>query len=232
MDEIPIEFKCLTCGWPLTHAFCPRCLLRQSDGHLSDGQWDVVRQHVAGKVVNDLGAGNLGKALKLLELGARRVLALDPTFPMHAVRSQELKIVSGRFSSMWASLAKIPKEMILWPDVTFLSWPPLCDRAEANYLSDLIGMSDVLIYAGKNTDGVACGHALLFRRMLRRRLITYLPEERTTLLVLGEMLPHGAPDRRATGEERAAQTHDMSYAEALDWDMAEGFVPREAVPDE
>ena len=218
MDDV-----CTYCGKPLAES-CIECGLRHSYGHLTEEQWAVIGLHVAGKVVNDYGAGNMAKSVKLLQLGARRVLAIDKALSGHSLTSPILKAMKATFSALWKGLARVRPDQIIWPDVAFLSWP-FYDVSEGRYLVDLLGMSDVVIYAGKNTDGATCGDERLFKWFLRRRLLAYVPERRTTLLVLGEELPAGQI-RKPTGEEHARlEPGEHTYETALDWDMAEGFIP-------
>lgn len=203
--------------------FCLPCGLSRSYGHLTEAQWALIGQHVSGKLVHDYGAGNMAKALKLLALGASQVLAVDSDLTGHHLESATLKVMRGTFGELRRALAKVPPEATVYPDVAFVSWPWLSPR-EAVALADLAGTADVVVYVGKNTDGTACGHPRFFRPLLRRRLLAYLPERRSTVIVLGDPLP-GGELREPTGEEAAAVDDTYyPYDEALSWDVAAGLI--------
>jgi hypothetical protein len=154
-------------------------------GRLSKKQLEALQPHVSGRHVHDLGAGNLELSKALLSLGAQKVTAIDkivmtPTDPRIEVRKAYFHDLDD-----------------LAPDVAFISWPVNHDQPE---LFRVLRAATKVIYLGKNSDGTSCGHPTLFRDLLKRELLTYVPERDNTLIVGGRTLE---VPREPTGEERA-----------------------------
>lgn len=158
-----------------------------SIGHLNRHQKQVVERNVEGQVVVDLGAGDGNLSLELVELGARRVIAVDKN-PMPRYLSE-----AG------AETVCLPfKRLVFLPaDVAFLSWP---DNHEQKGLLEILERIPVVVYLGKNTDGAACAWPLFFARMLEREVLDYVPAPENTLIVWG---PRRVVQRQPLGEELA-----------------------------
>lgn len=170
-----------------------------SYGTLTPEQEAALRPYVAGRVVHDLGAGDLTYARRLLDLGAQEVVAID----------KERSFVS--------SVPGITYRQAYFHEVepglgtVFLSWPVNWnDRALLLHALS----AHTLVYLGKNTDGTACGTPALFEAMVHRALLAYVPDPRNCLVITGPIQAHA---RTPTPEERAGMTsmHRMwSYLES------------------
>jgi len=176
-----------------------------SYGHLSRAMLPIVRQHVRGQVVWDLGCGDLGWARKLLSLGASRVVGIDKE-PWTYGDDERLEVRRQLFIEV-----EIPDEGI---DLAFVSWP-------ANYvlhgLLDILKASRKVIYLGSNLGGSACAWTDFFDYILTRELLDHTPNVRNSLLVLGDHLPEGERRQLLTPEEIGAGAHIlMSYPHAVD----------------
>jgi hypothetical protein len=168
-------------------------------GRLSKKQLEALRPHVKGRHVHDLGAGNLEMAKALLRLGAKRVTAIDKAEAV--TTNPRIEVVKAYFHDLGD----------LTPDVAFVSWPVNHDQPG---LFRVLRAATKVIYLGKNSDGTSCGHPTLFRDLLNRELLTYVPERENTLIVGGQTL---MVPREPTGEERA----NFSTSTILQYDEVE-----------
>ena len=159
-------------------------------GHLSLLQRRVLRPFVKGKEIHDLGAGDLDLSKQLLKLGASRVHAYDKDFPDRNYTAQAplgMSIAQARFEEL-----KGPFPII------FLSWPQNCPNAALTIHASLC--EEMLIYQGSNHGGSCCGHPNLFKVMVQRELLAYIPDQKNDLIVTGRFLPEGQ-ERMPTVEE-------------------------------
>lgn len=178
-----------------------------SYARLSPEQTEALRRHVKGRVVHDLGAGLCNLSVALLDLGAKRVIAIEKE-KMPVLDRPGLVQVRASFQDAAGSedvehawgRAEIERarEFVRSIDVAFLSWPP-------NYpvpgLLDLLERARSVVYVGKNTDSSACGWGRLFRlALIPRRVLAHVPDPKNTLIVYGRV----AGPRRLLGEEFAA----------------------------
>lgn len=146
--------------------------------------------HVAGKVVWDLGAGDLGYSKLLVKLGASRVLAVEKE-RIRQPNHPGIELVLKRFHEL------DPDHI----EVAFLSWPA---NHSSPGLAHLLSKSDVVIYLGSNTDMSACGTPDLFlHHLCGRELLGHAPHRRNTMLIYGQ---HDRRTGPLTGEEFAAIT--------------------------
>lgn len=89
------------------------------------------------------------------------------------------------------------------PRIAFLSWPaPYVDYGPAGIMR-LVRGADVVIYLGKNRDGVVCGGRPLFEHLAERELLDCVPARQNDLLVLGAW-HRGSDLRPLTAEESSA----------------------------
>ena len=166
-----------------------------SYGNLTPAQWKALKQYVDGVVVHDLGAGQLELAHETILLGANQVIAIDKD-RMPVPHNRRIKTVRSYFADY--------KEPI---DTALVSWP--INRVERSLL-ELLRRARIVIYIGKNTDGLSCGWPHLFLYFLSRELLEYVPDSHNVLAVYGKPLDHM---RRPTGEELAAiRTYEKMYS--------------------
>lgn len=170
---------------------------------ISGAQWRVVRKHVEGLAVHDLGAGMCEHSLKLLELGAASVVAIDKERMPH-VRDRRVSKLQVYFDQYDGEI-----------DVAFLSSP--INKPEPGLLRILRGARKI-VYVGKNTDATMCAWPGFFHEMSKRRVLDYVPERPNTLIVYGDLLAH--PRTKLRGEERAGLTA-FSGDECLSFEEAE-----------
>lgn len=179
-------------------------------GKLSAHQVRRVANTVRGRIVHDLGAGSLGFALAALRMGAQRVVAVDcERFPRVAVLGDKLELHEQTFERYLH--AQVAADARFQLDVVALVWPvnhllpglvPLVRRARA------------VVYLGKNTDGMACGGADLWRELTHRQVVAHVPDPKNDLIIYG---PSAALPRPLLPEERGA-----TEAEVLFWRSAHG----------
>jgi len=157
-------------------------------GQLSSLQEAALRKHVTGKVVHDLGAGDLELSHRLIALGAERVVAVDKIFICKPWDSR-VQIVQDYFHCFHDA-----------PEVAFLSWPP---NWPDHGLNLIVWRAPTVIYLGKNTDGISCGGPALFRDLVEREVLDYSPHPTNTLIIYGEA-KFGHQPRPLRGEEKGA----------------------------
>lgn len=165
-------------------------------GKLTDQQARVVAQHVAGREVHDLGAGDLALASQLLTLGATTVSALDRNLPRKSP-DPRIFLTQGYFHQYRGDI-----------EVAFVSWP--CNWQDRG-LTGLLRRTPLVIYVGKNTDGTVCGGEDFWRSLQGREVLAYLPAPDNSLIVYG---PRNA-NRPLLGEEWAGLETEriVSYEE-------------------
>ena len=159
-----------------------------SYGTLDPQQKKALRPFIKGKVLHDLGAGDLELAKVLLTLGAEHIHAYDK-LPKPKNLPEKVTYQRGYFHELRGPFP-----------VIFLSWPVNYPSVELTIQASLC--EEMLIYLGKNTDGAACGQPNLFRVMTQRELLAYVPTRANTLIVTGRFLPEGQT-RPPTPEEAA-----------------------------
>jgi hypothetical protein len=156
-------------------------------GKLTHTQEQVLSKHVRGKIVYDLGAGDLSLSRRVLELGASHVRCIDKEAKSKKKLPRCMSYEQTYFHQ-WQSGFPL--------DVAFCSWP-------ANYETNVLPLllrAQTIIYLGKNTDGTACGTVSLFEHSITRELLDYSPHHLNSLIVLGQKLQE---PRRPVGEELA-----------------------------
>ena len=143
-------------------------------------------QVVQGRVVYDLGAGDLTYSHLMLDLGAERVIAIDKR-PAHRPRSN-LEIHRAYIHEVME-----PEEI----EVLFLSWPVNQVRGLDRWLH----AARIAVYLGCNVGGTGCGDSRLFNHLIHREVLTHIPHEKNTFLVYGDYRDETRPP---VGEEYAA----------------------------
>ena len=140
-------------------------------GQLNKFQSKVLAEIVAGKVVHDLGSGDLALAIQLVKLGATKVIAIDKEYQYGYYQfpdvQPEIEVRGQAFQEMDEDI-----------DVAFVSWP-------ANYDNGLLGVlkrSKQIIFLGKNTDGTSCGTKDLFLYLATRKVEHQYPSKQNTLI--------------------------------------------------
>lgn len=175
-------------------------------GVLNDTQTAEVKKVVQGRVVHDLGAGDLALAHLLIQLGAKKVVAIDRrrqlsartlnkdgpiefhlmdhdtyvSMQMRATLDEGLRQGYEKVSPPPARFAQ-PET----PDVVFMSWPY---NMPDNGLLLLASMAKTVIYLGQNLGGTACGFPELFQHFVTRELVSHVPSVQNSLIILGSTL--------------------------------------------
>lgn len=155
-------------------------------GRLSDTQGEVLTHYVRGKIVHDLGAGDLKLSKKLVKCGALGVVAVDKE--KARTKNKKIQFVHSDFAEMRHIQAT----------TIFLSWPAMEPQLG---LQQILNRAQTIVYLGKNTDGLQCGWPELFQGFLKRELLEYVEEDSNSLIILGKKLK---VPRKATAEELAA----------------------------
>lgn len=197
---------CDYCGKP-PFRYCGVCAHENGFGRLDDAQWRVFAQHVRGKVVVDLGAGNCGLAERAASV-AKRVVAIDSdhlsSSRFAAVKAAGIEYHQARFEDVAVNLERYAPPGA----VAVVSWP-WADLSHEQALVSILARTGRVLYVGKNTDGTACGGVRLFEHFLRRKLLAHVSRKRNTLLVLGKATRSLRPP---TGEELGGLSpHPIAY---------------------
>jgi len=182
--------------------------MSSSYGQLTNEQLAVLIQYTKGKVVHDLGAGSLELA-RIVRSGHRRGRRTGGACKVIAIDKERISPPSDPCIEVVWTLFKDYKEPI---DIALVSWPQNVPDAG---LLDLIERSRIIIYLGKNTDGMMCGWPGLFWSFLSRALLAYVPDRKNVLAVYGHEL---TALRRPTGEELAGLT---TYEKLYSYEDAE-----------
>ena len=165
-------------------------------GVLTPEMQAIVKQHVQGRTVWDLGAGDLGYAEMMFGLGASGVIAVDKkTMPVSLMPG--LVKLQGYFHEIQ------PPGGI---DVAFLAWP---QNNSLDGLLPLLCHSKKVIYLGSNTGGSACGNVDLFKYLLSRKVLAHVPNRRNSLIVYGDFVKRA---RRPLPDEWAALHQEQVYS--------------------
>jgi hypothetical protein len=140
-------------------------------GWLSDAQQKVVAEHVRGQRVHDYGAGDLDLSLRLLQLGAEHVVAVDDWVrPSSREYPPQLTVIESKFDDYAETSA-----------VAFVSWPVNWPMG----LHVLLERTPVVVYLGSNTNGNACGYPKMWQQLVAREVLAYVPHIRNTLIIYG-----------------------------------------------
>jgi hypothetical protein len=135
----------------------------------------LVAPHVQGKVVWDLGAGDLWHSKMLLRRGASWVMAVDkwgftsddPVFGVTRIEE-------------YFQFVKVPVGGI---DVAYLSWPDNLEHLPG--LINILEQSRVVVYVGSNMDGTSCGNKELFTHLSSREVLGHIPLARNSMIIYG-----------------------------------------------
>jgi len=170
---------------------------------LSENQKQALIRAIKGQTVHDLGACDLILTRELVKLGAKQVIAIDKKPVAIPYSDEPIQLVTGYFVDYQTPI-----------DIAFVAWPHQ-DPIVGEGLVNLINRARIVIYLGKNTDGIACGFADFFKALLKRDMINYVPNRANTLIIYEKKLKVA---RYPRGEEFAALTRfthpePWSYAE-------------------
>src|SRR3989344_3167480 len=135
-------------------------------GQLSQVQKNLLKPFIQGKIVHDLGAGDLALSREILALGAEKVIAVDKNI-LPSSKDPRLEIVTLDFRDFAGCI-----------DVAFVSWP-------SNWPTDLhwvIHSTKIVIYLGSNMDGNMCGYKKLWGVFAQRDVLAYSLDRQNTLI--------------------------------------------------
>lgn len=131
----------------------------------------IIEPFVRGRVVHDLGAGDLVEAKMLVEMGAEQVHAIDCR-PMPKVGDFRITRHTMRFDD-WRHEG--------YMDVAFVSWPINHDTG----IERLLRSARTVIYHGKCTDGTMCGYPAMWQHLTQREVLAHEHNPVGTLIVYG-----------------------------------------------
>lgn len=175
-------------------------------GGLNPFQEEAVRYYVKNQLVYDLGAGMLGWAEKLAQFGAEHVTAVDDIY-----KDQQENVLNN--CRAWKKCA--PEDVTIddrdfrefhltGPNAlhtAFIAWPH--NTYGRTMGLELLAMkAKTIIYLGKNLDGTSCGSPQLWRMLMQRKVLCFLPSARNSLIVYGPDLDR--PRRDLLLEEKGA----------------------------
>lgn len=195
-------------------------------GAFNEAQRQAIRGYVRGRVVHDLGAGDLTLSRELLRLGARRVIAHDKCFNVGA-RSKSLKDVRWGWSTRQKNCPLELRQGYFQdyvgrpPRLALLSWPVNYDGIG---LAELVERIPTVMYLGTNVGGSACGGDDLWEHLRRREVLTYVADRKNTLIIYGGAVK----DRPPHGEELAALSRSPTGGKMWLFEEAEKFAQASA----
>lgn len=163
-------------------------------GRLNQAQRVAVIPHLIGRVIYDLGAGDLELARECLSLGATHVVAIDK----EGLPRQKVAGVTKRRVSFAEFKDPAPTVALSWP----VNWV-------VEGLLRIVRQAERVIYLGTNTDGMACGTKILWEHLAVREVLVHVPDRRNTLIVYGGML---LKSRKLLPEEYASLNTDEVYS--------------------
>lgn len=171
-------------------------------GSFTPQQAKIAARFVKDRVVHDLGSGELGGAMMLAELGAKRVVAVDKIYKD-----------GGRDCLTWDATTRLPGALEIVGayfeeyddtepeiDVAFVSWP-LSQGVEG--LARLASRAKTVMYLGTNFNGTRCGSPSFWRCVTTRNVLWHAFDEWNSLIVYGEDRV-----RRALMPDEIAATND------------------------
>lgn len=144
-----------------------------SYGRLSPAQRHVLKRFIARRVVHDLGAGDLGVAMELLNLRAASIVAVDEL--LFTSPTPRITCVKSPFSGFTKPVR-----------TAFVSWPW---ASQIPGLVPILKGAPTVIYLGSNLDGSACGGRDLWEHFVTRRVLAHEPHRTNTLIVYGKTSP-------------------------------------------
>lgn len=151
--------------------------VKGSYGSFTKKQREVVQTIVTGNRVFDLGCGNMSLSMQLLQMGAKHVVAIDRMLveaPMKKMTQVPL---------FFEQYYDIGENLPTAKDIVFTSWPANHSMPGFTALCHTAG---IVIYLGKNTDGIACATPAFFKMMQHRTVLAHYPHRDNTLLVYGK----------------------------------------------
>jgi hypothetical protein len=172
-----------------------------SFGQVTDQQACAIQPFILGRVVHDLGCGDRYLSKRLVAWGAKTVIAVDKD-PYGYDPGPKVITVAETFERYLKMRPIIDVAFISWPTNSHLSFRGVENPTYA--LLRLVISAARVVYLGKNTDGIICGHPHLFRHLVRRPLLAHVPDEFNTLLAYDA----GTVTREPVLEEQAGM--DMS----------------------
>ena len=171
-------------------------------GLLTDEMLAFLGPLVRWEHIWDLGAGDLGHAKALFNLGAAHITAIEPHLDPDRAKGKAgsyLTVVPEYFQDA-VPLIGTRKLGPSPPHLALLAWPV---QYFTPGILELLDAAPLVAYLGCNFNGTSCGSASLFDHLRTRELITYIQHPRNSLIVVGKELPHGVR-RQPTLEELAA----------------------------
>ncbi len=186
-------------------------------GQLKGKQARVLTPFIKGKVVHDLGAGMLGMAYKLVELGAAHVVAVDQDYKdkhtNHLNNCQPWKSGSSKISLHASTFEEFEKKNSKPIKTALLSWPwasTFAGHSGDEALVRLLRTATTVIYLGKNFDGTFCGSNTLFNDLVQRKVAAHVPDKWNSLIVYKTHIKRA---REQLPEERAVYTNEVLWYE-------------------
>ncbi len=153
-------------------------------GHLTEEMFRVLGEHVAGRVVYDLGAGDLGRTCDLVDLGAAKVIAVDK-HTWRCERRPSPSKVEFRWETFEGLLNDLDHEGTQSFEVAFLAWP--INEALPGLLQ-ILRRAEVVCYLGMNDGCTACGWPDLYAYLATRQVLAEVNSRRNDLLIYGAHL--------------------------------------------
>jgi hypothetical protein len=183
-------------------------------GEFRDNQAATVAGFVKGKIVHDLGCGDLHLAHQLVKFGAEKVIAVDKS--MHLPYSRLQKLQGIEFVGKYFHDFHEPVE------TAFLSWP-------VNWydygLGKILDRAKTVIYLGSNLDGSACGYSDMWMVLSHRNILAHIPSYTNTLIVYGSdfVKRSRVPEEQAALDQSKVYRFDEVYGVSSGDDQAPGL---------
>jgi len=142
-------------------------------GELTPAMEQALVPHIAGREVWDLGAGDFTYSLRLLELGAGKVVAVEKERSPRHRPPPSITAILAYFKDV-----EMPESI----DVAFVSWP---QNTHLPGLVQLLERAKVAVYLGSNVDNSACGSGAMFTHFRDREVLASIPHRRNSFAIYG-----------------------------------------------
>ena len=160
---------------------------------ISQEQESALRPYLEGKVVHDLGAGDLTLAQYLVNaMEVFHVFAIDRD--ENSTDNPKIECITSHFKD-YTIIDSISVAVMSWP----VNWACSLELRAAE--------SDVVVYIGKNTDSSACGDPTLWNHLILRQVLLYMPTFKNDLIIYGPE----TGERELLPEEKAALDQNKIY---------------------
>ena len=171
---------------------------------LSPEQTNKLQNMVCGKLVLDIGAGDMGLARLLASWGAY----------VTAIEKEPYTHKGPPMRGHVAILNEYIKDTVVEPhDIAVVSWPVTHQLVG---IEALLSQARTVVYIGCNDGGTSCGDPNFWRYLLTRKYLRGIASRKNDMIVYGEKVPTRVPE----GLEHCAWNPEMGMAGVANINLA------------